>query len=75
MGGVGLVLLGPESDQDQGQSCDEWDVSSPQERMVGLMCSRVGWALSQAVSSPSLEVCKERPDDHPLEMLWEDPRP
>ena len=46
MAGVGLILLGPESDQDQGQSCDESDVSSPQERTVGLMCSRVGWAVS-----------------------------
>lgn len=75
MAGVGLILFGPESDQDQGQSCDEWDVSSPQEITVGLMCSRVGWVVSRAVSSPSLEACKERPDDHPLEMLWEDPRP
>lgn len=38
------------------------------------MCSRVDWEALQAVSSPSLKVCKEKLDDHQSEMLWEGPR-
>lgn len=38
------------------------------------MCSRVDWEVLQAVSSPSLKVCKEKLDDHQSERLWEGPR-
>lgn len=49
------------------------DVSSPKGRTVRRMFSRVDWVVSQAVSSPSPEVCKERLGDHLWEMLWEGP--
>lgn len=66
-------LLGPEvRTRTSGSSRAVSGVSSPQGRMTDVAKGRLGG--SQAVSPPSLEVCKERRDDHLSEMLWEGSR-